>query len=199
MTRRKFTKRTKTVAAAVGAACVVGAGGVGIVQAQDGAEQLPTGFTVQPLAGEQTINIKDVPPQVIHTADQAAKGIDLKTAQVDYDDIEAVYEITGAGIEIDVKTNGRLEEIEEVISRNREVPRAVRQLLRSAFPGFDVTKIERSTRPTEIGLLRVFWEFDGKTTDGKDLDIEINQRGTQYNVEPASLQRPAPGTEAPAP
>lgn len=199
MIRRTVTKRRKSLAAAIGVTCVVGAAGVGVVQAQeaqDGAEQLPTGYTVQPLAGEQNIDLKEVPPQVLHTADQAAKGIELKTAQVDYDDIEAVYEITGEGIEVDVKTNGRLEEIEQVV-RPREVSREARRLLRSAFPGFDITKTERSTRPTEVGLLRVFYEFDGKTAAGEELDIEINQRGTAYTVEPVSVRRPAPGSQVP--
>jgi hypothetical protein len=194
-------KRKKTLAV-VGMTCAIGVGSVGVVQAQRDAEpeELPTGYTVQPLGGEQTIDIGDVPPQVLHTADQAAKTADLTNAQVDFDDIEAVYEITGEGIEIDVKTNGKLEEIEENLGSRREareaIPRPVRQLLRRQLPGFSPEDFERSTRPTEVGLLRVFYEFDG-TRDGEELDVEVNQRGTVYTVEPASLQRPAPGTEVP--
>lgn len=193
-------KRKKSLAVVV-AACAIGAGGVGVVQAQDGddGEELPVGFTVQPLGGEEDIDIENVPPQVLHTADQAARGTDLTEAQIDYDDIEAVYEITGEGIEIDVKANGKLEEIEEALSRRQArnaVPRAVRRLLRRQLPDFEITAFERSTRPTEIGLLRVFYEFDG-TQGGEELDVEVNQRGTAYTVEPASLQRPAPGTQVP--
>jgi len=197
--------KKKALAGAAVAVLAFGAGGVGVVQATNGETEgpldLPLGFTVQPLAGERTIDVDEVPPEVLHTADQAAGTTDLRRYQIDFDDIEAVYEITGRtrggeSIEFDVRANGQLEEIEEVIDA-KDVPEEVTEILEQTFPGFEITNRERSTRPTSIGLLRVFYEFDG--TNGDDeLDLEINQRGTVITVEPASQQQEAPGSEVPA-
>lgn len=212
--------RNKSMAAVVGATFVLGVTGVGVVQAQSGTptgptapptgdttgddpRQLPTGFTVQPIAGERDISLENaVPPVVRHTAEQASKGADFNRAQIDFDGIEVEYELRGTTpegdqLEIDVFADGRLAEIEERISRS-DVPRLPLQLLREQFGrNLDVTLYERSTRPTGIGLLRVFYEFDVVTQDGEELDIEINQRGTVYTVEPLEAQRPAPGIEVP--
>lgn len=217
-------KRNKGIAAVMGATFILGVGGVGVVQAQSGGPQapptggtegndpteLPVGFTVQPIAGERTIDLEgDVPPEVRHTAEQASQGAEFDSAQVDFDGIEVEYELGGTSragdeIEIDVFASGRIAEIEETIEKS-DVPKLPLQLLRDQFGGekkqiggdLKVTKYERSTRPTNLGLLRVFYEFD-VVKDGEELDIEINQRGTIYTVEPLEAQQPAPGVD-PAP
>lgn len=209
-------KRNKGTAAVIGATFILGVGGVGIVQAQSGPAapptgetegndptQLPVGYTVQPIAGERTVSLENsVPPVVRHTAEQASRGAEFNRAQVDFDGIEVEYELRGetrAGteIEIDVFADGRLAEIEETIEKS-DVPELPLKLLRDEFGSrLQVTKYERSTRPTKIGLLRVFYEFDVER-GGKEFDIEINQRGTVYTVEPLEAQQPAPGVD-PAP
>jgi hypothetical protein len=213
-------KSKKAVAAALGVTCVLGVGGVGVVQAQTGTptgptapptgdttgddpRELPTGFTVQPIAGERDISLeRDVPPEVRHTAEQAAPDAVFNRAQIDFDNVEAEYELRGATeagdqVEIDVFESGRLAEIEERILRS-DVPRLPLRLLKREFgKDLEVTLYERSTRPTNIGFLRVFYEFDAVTADGRELDIEINQRGTVYTVEPLEAQRPAPGIDIP--
>jgi len=184
--------RTKAVAGVVVGVTAIGGVVAGVVQASHEGG-VPTGYTTQPIGGEQNIALDQVPPQVLHTADQAAQGADLTKAQVDFDEVEAVYELTAADIEVDVKADGTLQEIEEKIVR-RQVPREVRRLLRHSFPDLRIDQIERSTRPTPVGLLQRFYEFDGENR-GEEIDLIINERGTVFTVEPLELQRPAPGTE----
>ncbi len=162
---------------------------------------LPPGYTVQPFAGELDAPLQldcELPPGVISTARQAAQGGTIDDAQIDFDDIVPVYELgatdlDGNDIEVDVFSDGSLEEIEVVLSRKaaRDIPSEVTDLLNRAFPGFEISLTEKSIRPAGNGLLRNFYEFDGTTADGVNQDVEINERGTAYTVEPASLQVPA--------
>ncbi len=162
---------------------------------------LPQGYTVQPFAGELGVPVQldcGLPPGVISTARQAAQGGTIDDAQIDFDDIVPVYELgatdlDGNEIEVDVLSDGTLEEIEVVLSRKavRDIPSEVTDLLNRAFPGFEISLTEKSIRPAGNGMLRNFYEFDGTTAEGIEQDVEINERGTSYLVEPASLQVPA--------
>jgi hypothetical protein len=164
--------------------CVVVA--AGSVALANGSTDTP-GFAVQPLAGEKPLNLEEVPNWVLHTASVTLPSAEFTAAQLDQDEIGAVFEIKGtdkgAPAEVDVFPDGSLEEIELVI-KTEDVPEAPLQLFNTYFPGFTLTKIEKSIRPTRTGLLEVWYEWDGKMKDGVAVDVEINSRGSTYLVEP---------------
>jgi hypothetical protein len=174
-------RRSLAVTAAAGV-IALGAGGVAV--AQNGGDALAPGFTQQPLGGTSDVKLDSVPAAVRHTADQAARGGEITKAALDLDGVAAVYELAGkdgdgASIEVDVYTDGKLEEIETTIEA-ADVPSAVTERLDSALPDYEYDSVERSIRPTKTGLLEVYYEFGGE-----EADVEIDSRGSQYTVEPA--------------
>jgi hypothetical protein len=174
-------RRSLVVTAAAAGVIALGAGGVAI--AQNGDAPAP-GFTQAPLAGATELELDAVPAAVRHTANQAARGGELTSAQLDLDGVAAVYELAGkdadgADVEVDVYADGTLEEIETVIEA-ADVPAAVTERLSSALPDFKYETVERSIRPTKVGLLETWYEFGGE-----EADVEIDSRGSQYLVEPA--------------
>ena len=86
---------------------------------------------------------------------------------MDYDDGTAKYEFigklpNGKAFEVDVYTDGRVEEVEEEIDMN-SIPPAVRATLNRFFPNLQPSKVEKSTRAN----LGVWYEFDAKDPRGR--------------------------------
>ncbi len=132
---------------------------------------LPTGYTVQPLAGELDVPVAldcELPPGVVSTALQASQGGTLEDAQIDFDDVVTVYEIGATGrhgreLEVDVFSDGNLEEIEIVLSERRaaRIPSEVTESLEPSVPGLrdrpDREEHQAGRQRTVAQLLRVRW------------------------------------------
>lgn len=91
--------------------------------------------------------------------------------------------MNGAAVEVDVRPDGSIEEIEMVVT-DADVPAEAMTMFTTMFPGFELVKIESSQRPTRNGFTAMWYEFDGTTADGMAVDIEVNAAGTKYLVEP---------------
>jgi hypothetical protein len=169
--------------AVVGIASV---GGAGLAIATDGSSVEPR-FAQKPLAGEPEVKLADVPGWVLHTAAVALPTATWTKAQLDKDEIGAVWEILGTkdgkGVEVDVFPDGSLEEIELIVDAD-QVPAAPAKLFGDNFKGFKTTKIEQSIRTTRTGLLETWWEWDGTTSGGTAVDVEVDNAGKVYLVEP---------------
>jgi hypothetical protein len=171
----------------LGAVLVAGAGLVSATALAADGDGAEPGFAVKPFAGETVVPIANVPAWVLHTANTAAPDAEWTSVELDQDDIEAVYELIGTGfgtdIELDVRPDGSLEEIELTIEP-AEVPAAAAELFTKSFPGFTTTKIEKSVRPTRTGVLETWFEWDGTTSGGLAVDVEVDATGSMYLVEP---------------
>lgn len=129
------------------------------------------------------ITLNDVPPHVMATALALANAIKFEKVQMDYDDGTAKYEFigklpNGKAFEVDVYTDGRVEEVEEEIDMN-SVPPAVRATLNRFFPNLQATKVEKSTRAN----LGIWYEFDAKDSRGTEIDIEISADGKRILIQ----------------
>jgi hypothetical protein len=149
------------------------------------------GVVEAPSAGSVSIELADVPLPVLHSAEVAFKkymgGGTITSAQVDKDDVLAVYEIVGTSggrrVEADVRADGVLLELELQVGQG-QVPEAVSQALSTHAPGFqpanEQPRIEKSIRPSAIGLPEIWYEFSGQT-----FDVEIRSDGKAILIEPA--------------
>jgi hypothetical protein len=172
------------------AAAVLGVGaiiGTGVAIGTNGSSAPEPGFADLPFAGEPDVDLADVPAWVIHTAKVALPKAEFKTAQLDQDDLLAIYEVQGTNdgkaVEVDVRPDGSVQEIELVIDA-KDVPEAAAAKFASLFPKFELVKIEKSIRPSETGLLSVWYEWDGTPEGGDPVDVEIDSTGSTYLVEP---------------
>ncbi len=143
-------------------------------------------------AEEIDLTLEQLPAHILETAKSAMPQATFTTAQLDTDDIieeaigagyEVQGEMNGSAIEVDVRPDGSIEEIEMVIEQTA-VPAEVMTLFNTHFAGFELVKVESSTRPTRNGFTSMWYEFDGTTADGRAVDVEINAAGTKYLVEP---------------
>jgi len=177
-------KNALVVAAVVGVGAIIG---TGVAIGTNGSSAPEPGFAEKPFAGEADVDLADVPAWVIHTAKVALPAAEFKTAQLDQDDIEAVYEVQGTyagkAAEVDVRADGSVEEIELVIDP-KDVPEGPAEKFASIFPKFELVKIEKSIRPTRTGLLETWYEWDGTAEGGDPVDVEVDATGKTYLVEP---------------
>jgi uncharacterized membrane protein YkoI len=144
------------------------------------------------LAAEIDMTLEQLPMHILETAKNALPDATFTAAQLDTDDIieegigagyEVQGEMNGAAVEVDVRPDGSIEEIEMIIAE-ADVPAEVMEMFTAKFPGFELNKVELSRRPTRSGFTSVWYEFDGVTTDGEAVDVEINAAATKYLVEP---------------
>jgi len=113
-----------------------------------------------------------------------AGGATLTSAQLDMDDILAIWEIGaeagGVALEADIRPDGTVEELEVEISED-EVPQAVLDAKARWFPSFAPEGlIEKSIRPSDDGLPQIWYEFSGV-----EFDVEVRRDGAAALVEPA--------------
>ena len=131
---------------------------------------------------EDTITMKDVPFAAKAAAQAAGNGVTFEKVDLDLDNGTATYELAGKGadgkmIEIDVLSDGTIEEVEQEISMDK-LPDAIKKILAKYMPKFKADKAEKSTRTN----LEVFYEFDGQDENGGELDIEIRSDGKQITI-----------------
>ena len=160
------------------------------VNAQEAIEPDDLGVVEAPVAGSTEVPLALVPRPVLHTARVAFKTFDtdaeLTTAQLDVDDILAIWEVAGEvggrALEADIKPDGTLEELEIQVDME-EVPQVVLDVQRRWFPTFQPEGeglIEKSIRPSDGGLPQIWYEFSGV-----EFDVEVRSDGAAALVEPA--------------
>ena len=150
------------------------------------------GVVEAPTAGTTLVDLADVPPLVLHAARVAFKEYDgqaeLTTAQVDADEITAIYEVKGRAsdgtlLEADIRADAVLEELEIEISPDK-VPENVREALHTFASDFEASDespaIEKSIRPSAGGLPEIWYEFSGVT-----FDVEVRSDARAVLIEPA--------------
>lgn len=146
------------------------------------------GIVEAPVAGSKDVPLVLVPRAVLHTARVAFKayagGGEVTSAQLDGDEVLAVWEIAGTAdgraVEADVRPDGTLAELEVEIT-GEEVPAAITSALAVWFPGFNAAGlVEKSIRPSEAGLPEIWYEFSGV-----EFDVEVRSDGGAALVEPA--------------
>jgi hypothetical protein len=160
--------------------------------AQSSVNPQDLGIVEAPVAGSVNIPLGLVPLHIRHTAQVAIKqfagGGTLTSGQLDKDDVLGLYEIAGVTMdgklfEVDVRPDGVVEELEIEIGAG-EVPAAVREALATFAPGFTAATgrplIEKSVRPSAIGLSEIWYEFSGVT-----FDVEVRSDGRAVLIEPA--------------
>lgn len=146
--------------------------------------------TEKPRNQNKKVQIGEVPEKFLKVAQAALPGTQWTHAEINYDLGQhpslVVYEITGKrgsqDVEVDVRADGSIEEIEETIDL-KDVPKPVLDLLTSECPGFQVKKAEKSTRPYRNGQKVIWYEFKGTTKNGAPLDVEITEDGKYYIFE----------------
>jgi len=150
------------------------------------------GVVEAPTEGSTPVDLTDVPPLVLHAARVAFKEYDdraeLTGAQVDADEIEAVYEVKGHTsdgtlLEADIGADAVLQELEIEISPDK-VPENVREALHTFASDFEASDespaIEKSIRPSAGGLSEIWYEFSGVT-----FDVEVRSDARAVLIEPA--------------
>jgi hypothetical protein len=150
------------------------------------------GVVQAPSAGGVSIPLGHLPPHIRHSAEVAFKRYEgaatLTSAQLDRDDLLGVYEVAGHTsdgrlLEADIRPDGFVEELEIQIGRGA-VPNAVLRALEAFAPGFapsaEQPRIEKSVRPSAIGLPEIWYEFSGT-----QFDVEIRSDGRAVLIEPA--------------
>ncbi|MGE3843957.1 MAG: hypothetical protein AB7I50_20475 [Vicinamibacterales bacterium] len=121
----------------------------------------------------------------------------VQAQQVQPDDLGVVeaptagsYEIRGEApggrlLEADVRGDGVLVELEIQVGQG-QVPQVVQDALEQYAPGFvpatEQPRIEKSVRPSAVGLPEIWYEFSGQ-----NFDVEIRSDGKALLIEPASF------------
>ena len=128
-------------------------------------------------AADGDIALEDAPASVKEAALRAAPGVELVSVSVETENGVSVYEFEargkdGALVEIDVREDGTVEEVETLIAMS-DVPAPVVAALNEAAPGFAPEEVELSIRE---GGARVY-EFEG-VHEGRDIELEIDEAGT---------------------
>jgi hypothetical protein len=160
--------------------------------AQPSSQPQDLGVVQAPSAGSVQIPLFLLPPHIRHSAEVAFKkyeaGATLTSAQLDKDDVLGVYEVQGQTadgrlIEADIRPDGVVEELEIQIGRGA-VPEAVLQALEAFAPNFtpaqEQPRIEKSIRPSAVGLPEIWYEFSGT-----QFDVEVRSDGRAVLIEPA--------------
>lgn len=144
----------------------------------------------KPRGDNKQVEIREVPEKLLNAAREAVPGAEWTRAEANYDlgkhPSLMVYEIAGKKdgkeVEADIRADGSVEEVEEVIDM-KDVPKPAVDLLNSEYPEFKATKVERSTRPYRSGRKAIWYEFKGTTKEGAPLDVEVTEDGKYFVVE----------------
>jgi hypothetical protein len=166
----------------------------GVVSAQSSINPQNLGVVEAPTQGSEDIPLNQLAnrfPQIKHSAEVAFKtwfgGGSITSAQLDKDDVLAIFEVKGEVgnrmIEADIRPDGFVEELEIEVAENA-VPSEVLQALKQFAPGFapsgDRPRIEKSIRPSDVGLPEIWFEFSGT-----NFDVEVRSDGKALLIEPA--------------
>ncbi|MES2746350.1 MAG: hypothetical protein V4655_13040 [Bdellovibrionota bacterium] len=155
-------------------------------------KQRDAGFVRAPTGGSKVVTLDQVPAAILHAAEIAFKShnanYSLTGASMDFDEIEAVYEIQANGanglkLEVDVSASGEIQELEIELARE-DVPANVLEALNLYFPNFEAStdspSVEKSVRPSANGLLEVWYEFGGMK-----FDVEVRSDAKSLLIDPA--------------
>ena len=131
-------------------------------------------------AEETKIDLSAVPAKVMETATKEANGFKASSANTEMEDGKTVYEIQGmAGgktVEVDVKEDGTLDEVETAVDMSA-VPDAANKAIMAKMPNFKSSKVEESKRTDGM-----YYEIEG--TDGANkLEVEIKADGSGMKSE----------------
>jgi hypothetical protein len=153
------------------------------------------GIVEAPSAGSTRLRLEDAPPALLHSARVVVKEFDAQATitgvQLDKDDVIGVYEFQarasdGTLLEADILPNGSVEELEIVIPQSA-VPSDILNALHTFAPEFEFADpateprlIEKSIRPSALGLSTIWYEFSGRT-----FDVEIRSDAKGIFIEPA--------------
>lgn len=150
------------------------------------------GVVEAPVAGSTRLDVSAVPAIVLHSANVAFKtnigAATVTGAQVDKDEVQAIYEVqgrtaSGALVEADITADGTVNELEIEIESSH-VPAAVLEALETYAPTFEASeerpKVEKSIRPSAIGLPEIWYEFSGS-----NFDVEVRSDARNIVIEPA--------------
>ncbi len=134
-----------------------------------------------PAFAETEIAMVDVPEKVLDTAIATAPGVDFTKVSTETENGVTIYEFEAKGpdgkhIEIDVREDGSLEEIEMETSLE-ETPDAVRNALEASQPGFSASYVETSVRGSAF-----VYEIEGTTAEGVFAELEISEDGEILSV-----------------
>jgi hypothetical protein len=168
--------------------------GAGSTFAQSSVNPQDLGVVEAPGAGSQAIPLQQLEnrfPHILHSAEVALKryvgGASIIGAQLDRDGLLAIFEVSGVVgsrlVEADIRPDGTVEEVEVEVGQNA-VPTEVLQALKMFAPNFSPSsaapRIEKSIRPSELGLDEIWYEFSGS-----NFDVEIRSDGKAVLIEPA--------------
>lgn len=133
-------------------------------------------------SGETEISFDDVPAIVMETVIATAPALDFHRVSTEIENGVLVYEFEattfdGKHVEIDVLEDGTLAEIEMETSQD-ETPAAVTEALFEAYPDFEISYIEASTRED----WSMIYEIEGKTAEGNEITLEIAEDGKILSV-----------------
>ena len=152
------------------------------------------GVVQAPTAGNENISLGQLEnkfPHIKHSAEVAFKthfgGGEITGAQLDKDDVLAIFEVHGLVgdriIEADIRPDGFVEELEIEVGESA-VPAEVLAALKQFAPGFapaeERPRIEKSIRPSDVGLPEIWYEFSGT-----NFDVEVRSDGKAVLIEPA--------------
>jgi len=132
---------------------------------------------------EQSIDPTEAPVAVQHAATTAVGNIEFKEALVEIAaDGATIYQMIGetsAGrlVEVDVTRCGQVLEFEEewILA---ELPTQITAALDVWLPGFEVSRVDRSSRPD--GMV---YQFDGTDAKGRAIAFISSASGEQFTVE----------------
>jgi hypothetical protein len=160
--------------------------------AQQTVQPRDLGVVQAPTAGSTPIPLNQLPAAIKHCAEVAMKRYEglatLVSAQLDRDDVMAIYEVAGKThdgrlVEADIRPDCTVEELEVEIDRN-QVPDHVKEALERFAPNFSPSnerpRVEKSIRPSALGLDEIWYEFGGTT-----FDVEVRSDGRALLIEPA--------------
>ena len=135
----------------------------------------------------ETLSITDVPEHVYETAIQTAPGVSFDRVTAERENGVLIYEFEarsfdGKHIEVDVREDGSLEEVEMEMSES-ELPELVRAAIEDAHPGFEIAYIEASIR----GDWTTVYEVEGSTAKGEELALDLSESGEILQTEKRSV------------
>lgn len=138
---------------------------------------LTTG-TLSVSAQNVDIQIKDVPPQVLLSAKRVLPDAKWSIANWDLGDnglpvIEIEGSLNGKKVEVDVYTDGGIEEVERDISES-EVPAAVMTALKKYVPAFQIAAVNKSETSGVIDR----YEF----RDSNGISVKIGEFGQRVLI-----------------
>ncbi len=135
------------------------------------------------LAHEEKVDLAKVPAPAVAAAKKAAPEVKWSGATKETKDGKTTYELSGkdaagAGIEVEVTADGKVEAVETEIPMSK-VPKVVLDALKAKGKGFKANMAEEVRKGGKLTA----YEFDGKDKDGKDAEVTVSADGKTVEFE----------------